>query len=156
MKQLFTTLVTILIFSFASYAQSGAGLDNEKGTSMKPIIDPLKVDVESLEKENLEIVHIEYDLLFDKDTKEVYRDLSDSYTYAIMAYGDYRIAKVGLDLYKESGTTWEFVKSGEFADGLCSLIYKVETSGSYKIVIRPLQMTEGYTVGHYGLYVMHE
>ncbi|HDZ58985.1 MAG TPA: hypothetical protein ENH47_02805, partial [Ignavibacteriales bacterium] len=72
------TIITILLFFFfvagAATAQKDYSyLDNEKGTSMEPILaaaDPL---VRKVEKESFEIVRMEYDLIFDK--KSTFRNL---------------------------------------------------------------------------------
>jgi hypothetical protein len=156
MKQLSLFLIISLTFSFSSFAQSGSELDNENGTSMMPIVNSLTEVVKSIEESDVEIVHIEYDLLFEDSSKEIFRNLTTDYAYGFLAYGDYRIAKIGIDLYKESGTGWEYLQSGELSEGTMTLLYEVKETARYKIVLRALQMVEGYTVGHYGLIVLHD
>jgi hypothetical protein len=155
MKQLSFILVTTFFLSFSAFAQTGSELDNEKGTSMKPIINSLSDIVNSIEESDVEIVHIEFDLVFDDSSKEIYRNLSQDYTYGFLAYGDYRIAKIGIDLYKESESGWEYIQSGELNEGTMTLLYEVKETARYKIVLRALQMNPGYNVGHYGLVVLH-
>lgn len=156
MKQLFLFLITAFIISFSSFAQSGSELDNENGTSMMPIINTLSNVVKAIEESDVEIVHVEFDLLFDDRSKEIFRNLSKDYSYGFMAYGDYRIAKVGMELYKQTETGWEYIQSGELSEGTMTLIYEVKEAAQYKIVLRALQMNEGYNVGHYGLVVLHD
>jgi hypothetical protein len=156
MKQLSLFLITMFILSVSSYAQSGSELDNEKGTSMMPIVNSLTEIVKAIEESDVEIVHAEFDLLFDGSSKEIFRNLTTDYTYGFLAYGDYRITKIGIDLYKESGTGWEYLQSGELSDGTMTLLYKVTETARYKIILRALQMAEGYNVGHYGLVVLHD
>lgn len=156
MKQLSLFLITTLIISFSAFAQSGSELDNENGTSMMPIVNSLIDVVKAIEESDVEIVHVEFDLLFDDGSKEIYRNLTADYSYGFLAYGDYRIAKIGMDLYKESGSGWEYISSGELSDGTMTLIYAVKETARYKIVLRALQMIEGYNVGHYGLVVLHD
>lgn len=157
MKKFSISLIALLFSVSISFAQSGIELDNETGTSMKPIINSLNDVVDAIEDtEGIEIVHIEFDLLFSDSPKEIYRNLSKDYTYGFMAYGDYRIEKVGIDLYRESETGWEFIKSGEINGGAITLFYEVTEAGFYKISLRALQMVEGYSVGHYGLVVIHD
>jgi len=122
---------------------------------MKPIINSLSDIVNSIEESDVEIVHIEFDLVFDDSSKEIYRNLSQDYTYGFLAYGDYRIAKIGIDLYKESESGWEYIQSGELNEGTMTLLYEVKETARYKIVLRALQMNPGYNVGHYGLVVLH-
>lgn len=156
MKQLaFSLLISLLIY-FPTFAQSGSELDNENGTSMMPIVNSLIDVVKSIEESDVEIVHVEFDLLFDDGSKEVFRNLSADYTYGFLAYGDYRIAKVGIDLYKETETGWEYIKTGELNEGTMTLLYEVKETARHKIVLRALQMVEGYNVGHYGLVVLHD
>ena len=157
MKQLFLFLATAFIISFSSFAQTGIDLDNETGTSMKPILNSLNDVVNAIEEtEGVEIVHIEFDLLFDDSPKEIYRNLSKDYMYGFLAYGDYRIAKVGIELYRETETGWEYIQSGELNEGTMTLLYEVKEGGFYKISLRALEMVEGYNVGHYGLVVIHD
>lgn len=93
MKQLYFLLITLFIFSFSVSAQSGSELDNENGTSMMPIINSLNDVVKAIEENDVEIVHIEFDLVFSDSSKEIYRNLTKDYSYGVLAYGDYRIAK---------------------------------------------------------------
>src|SRR5665647_3048752 len=102
MKHIFYFLISFLILNFSAFAQSEADLDNENGTSMMPIINSLNEVVNAIEENDVEIVHIEFDLLFDDSSKDVYRNLTKDYTYGFLAYGDYRIAKIGIELYKET------------------------------------------------------
>ncbi|MDO9257017.1 MAG: hypothetical protein Q7U54_15960 [Bacteroidales bacterium] len=154
MKQLSITLISIFILSFSAFAQSE--LDNEKGTSMMPVINSLSDVVKAIEESDVEIVHIEFDLVFDDSSKEIYRNLTKDYSYGFLAYGDYRIAKIGIELYKETDTGWDYIKAGELSEGTVTLLYDVNETDRYKIVLRALQMNEGYNVGHYGLVVLHD
>jgi hypothetical protein len=156
MKQLSLILISLFILSFAGFAQSERELDNEKGTSMKPIISTLDQVVKSIEENNVEIVHIEFDMVFENSSKEIYRNLTKDYSYGFLAYGDYRIAKIGIELYKETNTGWDYIKTGELNQGTMTLLYDVMETARYKIVLRALQMAEGYNVGHYGLIVLHD
>lgn len=156
MKHIYFFLISFLILNFSAFAQSEADLDNENGTSMMPIINSLNEVVKAIEENDVEIVHIEFDLLFDDSSKDVYRNLTKDYTYGFLAYGDYRIAKIGIELYKETDTGWEYLQSGELNEGTMTLLYDVKETGSYKIALRALQMKEGYNVGHYGLVVLHD
>jgi len=156
MKQLCILLTTLFILSISAYAQSGSELDNENGTSMMPIINTLNSVVKAIEDNKVEIVHVEFDLVFSDSSKEIYRNLTKDYSYGFLAYGDYRIAKIGIDLYKETDTGWDYIKTGELSNGTMTLLYDVKETGRYKIVLRALQMNEGYTVGHYGLVVLHD
>jgi len=156
MKQLSVLLLTLFMFSLSTFAQSESELDNEKGTSMMPIINTLNDVVKAIEESDVEIVHIEFDLVFNDSSKEIYRNLTKDYSYGFLAYGDYRIAKIGIELYQETDTGWAYIKTGELNEGTVTLLYDVTETGRYKIVLRALQMNEGYNVGHYGLVVLHD
>jgi hypothetical protein len=157
MKQLSIILIYLFILSFSAFAQSESELDNEKGTSMMPIISTLNDVVKAIEESgDVEIVHVEFDLVFDDSSKEIYRNLTKDYSYGFLAYGDYRIAKIGIELYKETDTGWDYIKTGELSNGTMTILYDVTETGRYKIVLRALQMNEGYNVGHYGLVVLHD
>lgn len=155
MKQLSMIMLSVFILSFSSFAQSGSELDNENGTSMMPVINTLNEVVKAIEESEVEIVHIEFDLVFNDSSKEIYRNLTKDYSYGFLAYGDYRIAKVGIELYKETETGWDYIKAGELSEGTMTLLYDVTETARYKIVLRALQLNEGYNVGHYGLIVLH-
>jgi len=156
MKKLSFILISLFFVSFSAFAQSGSELDNENGTSMMPIINTLNEVVKAIEENDVEIVHIEFDLVFEGSSKEIYRNLTKDYTYGFLAYGDYRIGKVGIELYKATDNGWDYIQTGELDQGTMTLLYDVKETGSYKIVLRTLQMNEGYNVGHYGLIVLHD
>jgi len=155
MKKLSFILISLFFVSFSAFAQSGSELDNENGTSMMPIINTLNEVVKAIEENDVEIVHIEFDLVFEGSSKEIYRNLTKDYTYGFLAYGDYRIGKVGIELYKETDNGWDYIQTGELSEGTMTLLYDVKETGSYKIVLRALQMNKDYNVGHYGLIVLH-
>jgi hypothetical protein len=156
MKNILMILLVALFMSPGIFAQTGEDLDNEDGTSMMPIVNTLVDVVKAIEQSDVEIVHIEFDLLFEDGKKEIFRNLTQGYTYGMMAYGDYRIGTVGIDLYAESEDSWEYVQSGEVTEGTMTLLYKVEETKQYKIVLRPLEFKEGYSAGHYGLVIIHD
>ncbi|MFN8206371.1 MAG: hypothetical protein U0T82_03040 [Bacteroidales bacterium] len=155
LKILMILLISI-IYPGGIHAQTGEELDNATGTSMMPIVNSLVDVVKAIEQSDVEIVHIEFDLIFENGKKEIFRTLSQGYTYGMMAYGDYRLGNVGIDLYTESEDSWEYVQSGQLTEGTMTLLYKVEETRQYKIVLRPLEFKEGYTAGHYGLVIIHD
>ena len=156
MKKIYALIVLLFLVNISLSAQSGAELDNSKGTSMMPIINGMESIVKAVEESSVEIVHIEFDLLFKDASRELFRNLSADYTYGFMAYGDYRIGSVKLELYKQNGDGWTYLKSGEPAEGgSMTLIAEIKETTRYKLVLTPMDMKEGYTAGHYGLLVMH-
>jgi len=154
MKKLIILSFCIFSFSFG-YAQSGKELDNENGTSMMPIVDGMNDVIKVLEEKKLEIVHIEFDLLFQDRDKEIIRNLSAGYKYSFLAYGDYRIKQVGLNLYKEENGVWKYIKTGDVSNGATTLIIDVEETAKYKIVLIGGEFADEYKAGHYGIFIMH-
>ena len=156
MKKLYFLVAALLVINVSSFAQSGVELDNENGSSLMPIVKGVEDLVKSIETSDVEIVHVEFDLLFKDSSREIFRSLSKDYRYGFMVYGDYRIGSVKIELYKENGDGWSYVKAGEPSEGgSMTLIADITESAQYKVVLTPMDMEEGYTAGHYGLIVMH-
>lgn len=156
MKKLYLLVAALLVINLSSFAQSGEALDNDNGTSMMPIVNGIEDLVKSVETSAVEIVHCEFDLLFKDSSREIFRSLSKDYKYGFMVYGDYRIGSVKIELYKENGDGWSYVKAGEPSEGgSMTLIADIAETARYKVVLTPMDMVEGYTAGHYGLIVMH-
>jgi len=151
MKNIVLTL-TFLIGTSAAFAQV-----TERDRSMKDILKDCQSLIDDIENRNEEIVRMEFDIV--KDKKETFRTLTDSYTYGITAVGDYRITKIGIELYSEDYTdsnTWTLVKVENADKYFASITIKPSATKRYKIVVKALKFDEDYTGGHYGLIVYHE
>lgn len=146
-------LCIVLSVSFSAFGQTGQALDNENGTSMLPITNELNDIIKVIEKEKVEIVRVEFDLLF--DSKYSYRTLSKGYTYGIMAWGDYRIKTLVIRIYKKVDGDWKYVADGDESGNASTIKFETAATEEYKFEIKVLQFTEGYTAGHYGLIVFH-
>jgi hypothetical protein len=147
--------LTVLFSSVLIFAQSDYSyLDNEKGTSMEPILAAAKPLVEEIEKGDYEIVRMEYDLIFDK--KSMFRNLHDGWTYGIAAFGDYRIKDIDVTIYKKSRGTWKMVEEDAENDDVATVSIKPRQTEEYKIEISVYKFNKGYSVGHYGLMIFHE
>jgi len=146
----------IPVFAFFLFA-TGAFAQTEKDRSMKPILEDCKTLIDDIESKNEEIVRMEFDIV--KDTKETFRTLTDSYTYGITAVGDYRIKKIGLELYSENysqSNTWTLVKVENADKYYASMTIKPSDTKRYKIVVKAIDFENDNTVGHYGLLIYHE
>ena len=128
--------------------------DNDKGTSMEPILAAAKPLVEEIEGKDFEIVRMEYDLIFDK--KSTYRTLYEGWTYGIAAFGDYRIKDIDITAYKERRGKWKKVEEDAENDDVATVSIKPRADEEYKIVISVYKFNRGYNVGHYGLMIFHE
>ena len=147
----FTLVLPLFFFAAVAFGQS----EPSKETSMKPIMDDIKPLIEQIEGRGEEIVRMEYDIV--NDPKETYRNLSSAYTYGIMAVGDYRIKKMGVELYEENSSgDWSLVKVDNADKYYASVLIKPSETKRYKIVVKAIQFEEGNSVGHYGLLVYHE
>ena len=123
MMKVFLLVVVVALFYFtAANAQKDYSyLDNEKGTSMKPILARAEPLVKEIGNNNYEIVQMEYDLIFtDKDT---YRTLYEGWTYGIAAFGDYRIKDIDLTVYKQSRGEWKKIEEDTENDDVCNCHY---------------------------------
>ncbi len=142
-------------FANFSFAQTST-LDNEKGTSMQPIIDGLSGIVSAVEKEGAEIVRMEFDLIFNTGSKETQRWLFSDYTYGIMVWGDYRIKNMAVNVYKQNSSgEWDFVTTGEMKNGISTAFITPTEKALYKFEIIAPEFYEGYTAGHYGMLLLH-
>jgi hypothetical protein len=106
-----------------------------------------------LEKEKVEIVRIEFDLLF--DSKVSYRTLSKGYTYGILAWGDYRIQTLVVRIYKKVDGEWKYFADGNETGNASTIKFETTATEEYKFEIKLLQFAQGYQAGHYGLIVFH-
>ena len=155
MKMLFLIIVTCIFAAGTSLAQKDYSyLDNDKGTSMEPILAAAKPLVEEIEDEDFEIVRMEFDLIFGK--KSTYRTLFDGWTYGIAAFGDYRIKDIDLTIYKKSRGVWKKVEEDAENDDVATVSIKPRDKEEYKIEISVYKFNKGYKVGHYGLMIFHE
>ena len=153
--KLFFSLYFITGLLMVTSAQTSA-LDNEKGTSMQPIVDGLSATISAVEKEGAEIVRMEFDLIFSTGSKESQRWLYPDYTYGIMVWGDYRIKKMAINVYKlNASSEWEFVSTGEMKDFISTAFITPTEKALYKFEIIAPEFYEGWTAGHYGLLLLH-
>jgi hypothetical protein len=155
MSRIFLVVFIYIFAACVSLAQNDYSyLDNEKGTSMEPILAAAKPLVEKIESENYEIVRMEYDLIFTE--KSTYRILFDGWTYGIAAFGDYRINDIDLSVYVKSRGEWKLIEEDAENDDVATVSIKPRIKEEYKIVISVYKFNKGYKVGHYGLMIFHE
>ena len=147
-------LITPLICCNVIAQQDYSHLDNERGTSMEPILARAEPLVKDIERDNYEIVRMEYDLIFtDKDT---FRNLYEGWTYGIAAFGDYRIKDIDLTVYIQSRGEWKKIIEDAENDDVATVTVKPLQNEEYKIVISVYKFNKDYNVGHYGLIIFHE
>ncbi|MEJ2193861.1 MAG: hypothetical protein P8X73_03255 [Ignavibacteriaceae bacterium] len=155
MKLLLRIGIVTLLLCYTTIAQQDYSyLDNEKGTSMEPILARAEPLVKDIERDNYEIVRMEYDLIFTE--KDTYRNLFEGWTYGIAAFGDYRINDIDLTVYKQSRGEWKKIVEDAENDDVATVTVKPLQNEEYKIVISVYKFNKDYNVGHYGLIIFHE
>ncbi len=148
-------LFFILLFSTLTFAQREyARLDNDRGTSMEPILARAEPLIERIENENLEIVRMEFDII--STEKETYRMLYEDWEYGIVAFGDYRIKDIDVAVYEKVRGKWKLVEKDAENDDEAMVTIKPYKDGEHKIEISVYKYNKDYSVGHYGLLVIHE
>jgi len=154
MKKSIFILSLLFIVKF-SFSQTST-LDNENGTSMLPIVDGLEATIKAVENEKAEIVRMEFDLIFKDASKESLRWLFPDYTYGLMVWGDYRIKKMAINVYKQNSKGgWDFVSTGENKDYISTVYITPSEKAYYKFEIIAPEYYEGYKAGHYGMLLLH-
>lgn len=149
-KFLMTALAMMMLFGM-SYAA-------DKSTSMKSLTAHGDALVSYFEDDkDLEVVRIEYDIIFSDNAKALTRNFSKGYTYYIMGFADDRVKDLDLELYrKNSSGEWEFVDKDTETDSTPVLIYSVSQSGEYMIRIKAPSFSSGNKAAHYGLIIAHD
>lgn len=153
-RKFLITFVCLFAIGISLAQKDLSYLDNDKGTSMEPILAAARPLVEEIEDGDFEIVRMEYDLVFSE--KSTYRTLFDGWTYGIAAFGDYRIKDIDLSVYKKSNGRWKLVEEDAENDDVATVTIKPRTKEEYKIVVSVYRFNKGYNVGHYGLMIFHE
>lgn len=134
--------------------------DNKNGTSMMPIMgDALPVIQYIEDTMKVEIVRLEYDLIFKGKSKYTYRYLYKGWPkYGIFAIGDYRVKKININVYVNRNKKWEFV-SGTNSDNYMAVANVVpakdKDSEEYAFEIKAEEFAEGYKAGHYAILIYH-
>jgi hypothetical protein len=155
MKVILLIGIAALYYSTITHAQKDYSyLDNERGTSMEPILARAEPLVKEIERDDYEIVRMEYDLIFTE--KDTYRTLHEGWTYGIAAFGDYRIKDIDVTVYKQSRGSWKKLVEDAENDDVATVSIKPRQNEEYKIVISVYKFNKDYNVGHYGLIVFHE
>ena len=122
--------------------------------SMKPILLNAIPYLQTIEQRTAEIVRVEFDIL--NVRKTTYRTLHEGYNYGIVAFGDYRISDIDLEVYKQAGSEWVFITKDTDARANAGVAITPLSSGLYRIDVICHRFSPGYNSGHYGLVVFHE
>lgn len=130
--------------------------DNKSGTSMMPIMGDALPLIQYLEDTmQVEIVRIEYDLIFKETAKYTYRFLHKGWKYGIFAVGDYRVEQIKLSLFVKENNEWKFVTETTTSDYFARIDIEPEDTKEYAVEIKALKFKDGYKAGHYAILVYH-
>jgi len=155
MKLVFKLILVVLIglLSKGLYSQDYRELDNEKGISVKPIMAKSLPLVEEFENKGFEIVRIEFDLIF--DSKTTLRNLHKGYVYAIVAFGDYRVADIDIEVYKDVDGKWILIEKDTDEKSTAVITTEPSSKGLYRIDVKVYKFEADYKAGHYGVMILH-
>ncbi|MFN8254752.1 MAG: hypothetical protein U0W24_03630 [Bacteroidales bacterium] len=130
--------------------------DNKEGTSMMPIMGDVLPLVQYIEDTmRLEIVRLEYDLIFPDNSKFSYRTLYKGWKYGIFVIGDYRIKKINIKLYVKENNDWKFYSGSSSNNYIARLNIEPKEMKEYAIEIIANETANGYKAGHYALIIYH-
>ena len=112
--------------------------------------------VDNLDNEGVEIVRIEYDLIF--SSKESYRELTSDWTYSIIGFADNGVKDLNMKLYEYDDLLdkWKMVAEDNLSETYAVINYKPTTTAHYKIEVIAKEFYEGYNSARYGLILFHE
>jgi len=103
----------------------------------------------------LEIVRLEYDLIFPDKSKFSYRTLYNGWKYGIFVIGDYRVKKININLYIKENNEWKFFSSSNSNTYVARLNVEPYEMKEYAIEIKADEIADGYKAGHYSLIIYH-
>jgi hypothetical protein len=152
MKCLKATVV--LLFIIISFSLSSQCIN---GVKSYPLYSDGAEYVKYLDSVGMEIVRIEYDLIF--STKESFRDLYADWEYLFVGFVDAGVKDFNLILneYDAENDLWFPVAySDEAENGLTTMIYQPIETKMYKIVISIEELYEDYSAARYGLIYVHD
>lgn len=150
MKKVLLVVVFLLATMF-TFSQT------DDGRSMKPVMQTMYDVVNTAEGNGLEIVRIEFDIVGKDVPKESYRILTDSWTYRVGVFGDWRTEDMDIEIWKQrSDGTYEFIQKDTKTDPIAFVDFTPTSTGWYKFIVKCYKFKEGYTSAHYGLLVLHK
>ncbi len=152
-----TRLAMPSCFLLASSMLIAGGLAAQciNGTKTYPIYKAGADKVRDLDEAEKEIVHVEYDLIF--DSKDMYRTLSPDWTYTISAFADGGVSDVNVAVleYDDLLEEWTEVSADRDSYGEASLDFTPSENQEYMVNVS-VTMLEGYTAARYGLIIHHD
>jgi len=161
MKKLLASVAISFALIISTFGQTISGNPAfDEITSIQRIL--LQASEEVLYAENtleMEIVHLEVDLVLGKDYKYMYRDLSKGWIYLMYAEGENMMVNdLDMKILKQNAYTeeWEEVISDtrEAFGAMC--LVEVTESTRYAIGIKVAEYATGFSGCHYFLIIAHQ
>lgn len=158
LKQKITTMriLSILLTLCLSVLVLNVDAQCVNGTKSLPIYKQGEPIIQEFDDLGMEVVKVEYDLIF--DNKLSYRYLSDSWKYKVIAFADAGVKDLDIYLWEFDKATEEWIKvaedTGDNAEPFVFHVPKEYTEYSVEIVVD--EFYEGYTAARYGLIIVHE
>jgi hypothetical protein len=151
MKTIFTFMIfTLMTLTFKSNAQC------INGKLSYPLYKVGATLVNNFDNDSLEIVRIEYDLVF--DSKESFRNLSTDWEYTIFAFADDGVKDLNIKLfeYDDLLESWTLVSEDNKTESYAMVSVKPGVDALYKVEVIVNEYYEGFNVARYGLMYLHE
>ena len=126
------------------------------GTKSYPIYKAGAQLVEGFDDEGLEIVRIEYDLVF--TSTETYRNLTTDWEYMIVGFADDGVKDLDVKVYEYDDLLdkWSLVAEDSSTESYAIVSLQPESAGLYKVEVIVYEFYEGYTAARYGLMFVHD
>ena len=150
----FRSLIIISAISLFSLSLNAQCID---GLKTFPIYVEGADYVEYLDSVGMEIVRLEYDLIFTE--KESYRVLFSDWEYLIFCFIDDGVKSfhISLNEYDSVNEIWFPVSFSDESDsGSAALIYQPAENKQFKVIIEINEFNEGYSAARYGLIYVHD
>lgn len=126
------------------------------GTRTYPIYKAGATKVLEIDEAEKEVVHIEYDLIF--DSKQMYRVLSTDWEYTITAFADDGVEDLDLAVfvYDDLVEDWMEVAVDSTSYGDPMIIFTPTEGVEHMVRLTLNSFKEGYTAARYGLMIYHD
>lgn len=150
------TFRTLSLAFFCLFTLSALSAQCINGTDSYPLYKQGAALVKQLDDSGMEIVRIEYDLLF--STKETNRSLSPDWEYTIIGFADDGVKDLDITLYEYDDLIEEWTKVAEDTDSdpTAVVVFQPSSYGTYKVEVKAYEFHEGYSVARYGLIFYHD
>lgn len=151
--------IVAILFSgiFRLFAQPS---DIDEPTSIQRImVEAAEYVIQAENELNLEIVHLEFDLILQNDWKYMFRNLSSSWNYIIYTAGETgQVLDMDLKVLvlNEYTNEYDAVDEDVTYDRDAAIIVSPSKSAKYAIGVKAAEYSAGYSGSHYFILIAHE